>query len=128
MKGHGEKLSRRQDALIHALLLAPTLAEAAQMAGISEVTAWRWLKKESTFQEAYREARREVVRQAVAQVQQACSLAVSTLTGVMQDHESSASAKVAAARTVLETAIKAIELEDLEARIVALEMQQGITR
>ena len=38
------KLSRRQDALISALLLAPTLAEAAQTAGISEATAWRWLK------------------------------------------------------------------------------------
>ena len=35
---------------------------------------------------------------------------------------------MAAARTVLETAIKAIELEDLEQRIVALEMQQGIRR
>ena len=67
-------MSRRQDALISALLLAPTLAEAAQMAGISEATAWRWLK-DKAFQTAYREARREVVRQAVAQVQQACSIA-----------------------------------------------------
>jgi hypothetical protein len=56
MKGHGEKLSRKQEALISALLLAPTLADAAHTAGIGEVTAWRWLK-DSTFQDAYREAR-----------------------------------------------------------------------
>jgi hypothetical protein len=101
MRGHGEKLSRRQDALISALLLAPTLAEAAQTAGISEATAWRWLK-DKAFQDTYREARHEVVRQAVAQVQQACSIAVTTLTAVMQAPEAAASAKVAAARTVLE--------------------------
>lgn len=123
MRGHGEKLSRKQEALISALLLAPTLAEAARAVGVHEATAWRWLK-DHAFQEAYREARREVVRQAVAQVQQACRIAVTTLTGVMQDGESPASAKVAAARTVLETAIKAIELEDLEVRIVALEQGQ----
>ena len=76
-------MSRRQDALISALLLAPTLAEAAQTAGIGEATAWRWLK-DKAFRNAYREARREVVRQAVAQVQQACSIAVTTLTAVMQ--------------------------------------------
>ena len=44
MRGHGEKLSRKQEALISALLLAPTLAEAAQAAGIHEATAWRWLR------------------------------------------------------------------------------------
>ena len=37
-------------------------------------------------------------------------------------------ARVSAARVVLDTAIKAIELEDLEQRIVALEMQQGMAR
>ena len=51
-----------------------------------------------------------------------------TLRSVMQDAEAPASARVSAAKTVLETAIKAVELEDLEARIVALETQQGITR
>jgi hypothetical protein len=127
MRGHGEKLSRKQEALISALLLAPTLAAAAQAVGVHEATAWRWLK-DPAFQEAYRDARREVVRQAVAQVQQACRIAVTTLTGVMQDGESPASAKVAAARTVLETAIKAVELEDLEARIAALEAAQKGTR
>ena len=121
------KLTRKQEALISALLTAPSLAAVAQQAGLSEVTAWRWLK-DATFQAAYREARRAVVQHAITQVQQATGEAVETLRGVMQDAEAPASARVSAAKAVLETAIKAVELEDLEARIVALEMQQGITR
>ena len=46
----------------------------------------------------------------------------------MQAADAPASAKVSAAKTILDTAVKAIELEDLEQRIVALETQQGITR
>src|SRR5215831_5264512 len=122
MKGHGEKLSRKQEALISALLTAPTLADAAQTAGIGEVTAWRWLK-EPTFQTAYRDARRAVVQQAITQVQQATGEAVEVLRTVMHDPETPASVKVGAAKTILEIAVKAVELEDLEARITALEYQ-----
>jgi hypothetical protein len=122
MKGHGEKLSRKQEALISALLTAPRLADAAQTAGIGEVTAWRWLKQEA-FQTAYREARRAVVQHAIVQVQHATGTAVQTLLAVMQDANAPASAKVSAAKTILETAVKAVELEDLEVRIAALEAQ-----
>src|SRR5712691_6078025 len=107
MKGHGKKLSRKQDAFICALLLAPALADAAHTAGIGEVTAWRWLKV-TTFQAAYREARRAVVTQAIAQVQRATGEAVETLRAVMQDAD--ASDRVSAAKTILETAVKAVEL------------------
>jgi len=48
---------------------------------------------------------------------------VETLRSVMQDKDAPASAKVSAAKAILETAIKAVELEDLEARIAALEAQ-----
>ena len=58
------------------------------------------------------------------QVQQATGEAVATLRQVMQTADAPASAKVSAAKTILETAVKAVELEDLEARIVALEAAQ----
>jgi hypothetical protein len=53
MKGHGEKLSRKQDLAIAGLLTEPTIGEAAQKAGVSEVTLWRWLKQ-ADFTSAYR--------------------------------------------------------------------------
>ena len=121
MKGHGEKLSRKQEALISALLQAPTLADAAHTAGVGQVTAWRWLKKDEGFQTAYREARRAVVQHAVTQIQQATGEAVETLRAIMQAQTAPASAKVQAARVILEMAFKGIEMDDLEARIAALE-------
>ena len=88
----------------------------------AEVTAGRWLKNLS-FQAAYREARRQVVQQAIVQVQHATGTAVQTLVAVMQDNESPSSARVSAARSILEMAIRTVEIEDLEARITALEQQ-----
>ena len=103
-----------------ALLTTPRLTDAVHQVGISEVTAWRWLK-DPTFQTAYKEARRAVVEQAIVQVQQHTGDAVTTLREIMQDATASASAWVSAAKVMLDTAFKVIELEDLEARLTALE-------
>ena len=89
-------------------------------AGIGEVTAWRWLK-DPTFQQAYQAARRQVVRQAIARMQQLCSKVVTRLEALIDDPTAPASSRVTAMKTVLEMSWKAIELEDLEARIAALE-------
>ena len=117
------KLHGKQAAAIAALLAQRTIAEAAQQVGIGERTLLRWLQEDSAFQAAYRTARRHVVQHAVARVQQATCTAVETLEAIMQDAEAPASARVSAAKAVLETALKGIELEDLEARIAALEQQ-----
>ena len=118
------KVSRKQETVIAALLAQPTINAAAQQADIGERTLLRWLKDDA-FQVAYREARRAVVQQAITHVQRVCSDAVSTLQTVMADTDAPASARVSAAKAVLETAVKAVALEDLEARIGALEQQRG---
>jgi hypothetical protein len=123
MPGHGEKLTRRKEQAIGALLTHATLTEAATVLDVDESTLRRWLREDTPFQTAYREARRAVVQQAITQVQCATGEAVETLRAVMQDSESPASARVSAAKAILETAVKAVELEDLEARIAALEAQ-----
>jgi len=127
MSGHGEKLSHKQERAIAALLVAPSVTAAAQQIGVNENTLLRWLKDDA-FQSDYREARRGVGQQAITQVQRATGEAVETLRSVMQDTDATASARVSAAKAILETAIKAVELEDLEARLVALEAVQKGTR
>ena len=122
MIGHGEKLSRKQDQIITALVTCASITEAAAQCGLADVTLRRWLKQEP-FQAAYRDARRAVVQHAITQVQRATGEAVETLRSVMQDADAPASAKVSAAKVILETAVKAVELEDLEVRIAALEAQ-----
>jgi hypothetical protein len=122
MKGHGEKLSRNQERAIAALLVHPTMLAAAAAAGVGEVTLWRWLQIPE-FKEQYRLARREAVSQAVGHLQGACSVAVVALTDISQDVNCPASARVSAARTVLELALKGVELEDLAVRVEELELQ-----
>ena len=123
MAAPDEKLHGKQAAAIAALLSHRTIAEAAHQVGIGDRTLLRWLQEDRVFQAAYRTARRHVVQHAVAQVQQATSMAVATLEAIMQDAEAPASARVSAAKAVLDTAIKGVELEDLAARIAALEQQ-----
>ena len=123
MTGHGEKLSRKQEQAITALVTCPSITEAAAQSGLAEVTLRRWLKQEA-FQTAYREARRAVVQHAIVQVQHATGEAVETLRAVMRDIDSPASARVSAAKVVVEIALRGLELEDLAMRIAALEAHQ----
>jgi len=119
MKGHGEKLSRTGERLVAALLSYPTIEAAAKSAGVSATTAWRWMKMPE-FQAAYREARREAMRQTTARLQEAAAESVDALREIQRSGESE-SARVSAARTILEQSIKAVDLEDVQARLEALE-------
>ena len=83
-------------------------------------TLLRWLK-EPEFQTAYREARRAAFGQSIARLQQASSAAVTTLLKVMVDPNTPASTRVRAADSVLDHSAKAIEIEDIEARVSELE-------
>jgi hypothetical protein len=123
MSTSAHPLTPRQEQSITALLVQGSLQAAAAASGINEKMLRRWLREDAAFQMAYRDARRQVVQQAIVQVQQATGEAVETLRKVMQAADAPASAKVSAAKTILETAVKAVEVEDLEARIAALEAQ-----
>jgi hypothetical protein len=61
------------------------------------------------------------VSQAVAHLQRVSGEAVETLRVIMNDDQKPSSVRVTAARVILEISIKAVELEDLEVRIAALE-------
>jgi len=89
-------------------------------AGIGTQTLLRWLKKPE-FQVAYREARRAAFSQSIARLQQASSAAATTLLKIMLDVNAPASTRVRAADSVLDHAKRAIEIEDIEARVSELE-------
>jgi len=120
MRGHGAKFSRKMEAAVAALLTQRNHEEAAHAVGIGTATLLRW-QKDPEFQKAYRDARRAAHSQSIARLQQATSAAVSTLLKVMVDPATPASTKVRAADSVLDHAAKAIEIEDIDARVTALE-------
>jgi hypothetical protein len=113
-------LGRKKEEAIVALLAQRNVDDAARVVGVPTRTLYRWLK-EPDFDTAYREARHAAFSQAVARMQQMSAAAVSTLGKIMVDQTAPAASRVRAADCVLERATKAIEIEDLEARLSMLE-------
>ncbi len=120
MTGHGQKMLRKKEQAIAALLSQPSIGQAAKKVGIGEKTLFRWLQLDE-FRLAYKNARRQVVDQTIAQIQSVLSEAVQTLLSVMADSAAPASAKVSAARALLDIGFKVVEIEDLESRIEKIE-------
>jgi hypothetical protein len=118
-RGHGDKKPRLRDRFIMALLANPSVEAAAESVKISRVTAWRWMR-DSTVLERLTETRRRGMQHAMMRLQTAASGAVDCLCEVQRDGESE-SARVAAARTILEQALRAVELGDIEERLGRLE-------
>jgi hypothetical protein len=120
MRGHGAKFGRKKEEAIAALLTQRNVEEAAKSVGIGAATLLRWLKN-SEFDTAYRTAKRAAYGQAVARLQQGTSAAATTLLKTMIDASTPASVKVRAAEAIFNHAAKAIEIEDIEARVAELE-------
>jgi hypothetical protein len=119
-KGHGSKFGRKKEEAVAALLTQRNTEEAAKAVGISHDTLLRWIK-EPEFDAAYREAKRAAYGQAIARLQQGSSPAATTLLKVLIDPNTPPSVKVRAAEAILNHGAKAIELEDIEARLSELE-------
>ncbi len=113
-------LTPRQERAIVALLSEQTVGRAAAAAKVGERTLYTWLDQPA-FSKAYRKARREAFGQAIALTQRYAPLAVNTLAQVMMDASAPASSKVAAAVGLLRFGREGIELDDLAARVEALE-------
>src|SRR3954464_8830585 len=100
------------------------MEEAAKTVGVTTRTLIRWMKLPE-FQKAYREARRAAFQQSIARLQQGTSAAASTLIKLLIDPNTPASVKARVADSIFNHAAKAIEIEDIEARVAALEAAAG---
>jgi hypothetical protein len=120
MAARSSTLGRKQEAAIAALLTQRNIEEAAHSAGIGTRTLLRWLKVPE-FRTAYRQARLEAFGQAIARLQQGTSAAATTLLKLLIEPNTPASVRVRAADSIFNHAAKAIEIEDLEARVADLE-------
>jgi hypothetical protein len=127
LKGHGQKFNRKKEQAVAALLTQPNIDSAARSVGISPNTLLNWMKVPE-FDAAYRAAKRAAYGQAIARLQQAMPLAVQTMLKVLVDPNTPASVRVRAAEVIANHSHKAIEIEDVEARVAALEeaaVEQG---
>ncbi len=118
LRGHGDKLSRKAEAAIIALLAHPTLPQAAKAAGVSETSLWRWLQRDD-FQRKYKQAQLSVFNNALGSLQAASMEAVDSLRRNLRC--GNPNAEVAAARTILGFTLQATELIDLTQKVNELE-------
>jgi len=121
MTGHGAKFGRKKEDAIVALLTTRTVEEAARAVGVSTKTLLRWMK-EPEFDIAYRAAKRAAFGQSIARLHQLTSAAVTTLGKVMLEPGTPPATRVRAADSILNHTSKAIEIEEIEARVAALEV------
>jgi hypothetical protein len=116
----------RNTTLHHGVNVVPrNVEEAARAAGIGARTLLRWMQLPD-FQKAYREARRAAFGQAIARLRPGTSAAATTLLKTMIDPDTPASVRVRAAEAIFNHAAKAIEIEDIEARVAELERASAL--
>ena len=118
-------LTSKQARVIPYLLGAPSLEEGCKRARVSKVTVYAWLKQEN-FREELKHQRNELIRGALDCLKANVSKATETLVKLLDSKSEPIRAR--AAEDIIEFAQKAIEHEELEKRVQALEerlLQQG---
>ena len=116
--GHGEKITRKQETAIAALLTCDTVTEAARDCGVSEATLYRWLN-EAEFADRYAGARQAILWSAICDVQAAAREAVETMRRLMRC--GTPAVELRAATSVLDTALRTLTVQELEDRVAHLE-------
>ena len=100
-------LSGKKEKAVLALMQEPTVAKAAAQTGISRATLFRWLK-EAKFNARLREARVQASNMALLNLSELPGRAAQVLREIMDEPKVNPRARVAAARTALQMAFKAI--------------------
>ena len=108
------KVTVRQQLAIEVLLIGGTDQQAAEKAGVSRSTVTKWRNDPgSAFAEELERAREEMRKRQNARLQAAGSLAVRAVEEVVKDARNP-SARISAARTIMDQGVKANESEELE--------------
>jgi hypothetical protein len=122
MPGHGERLSRKQEEALAALLISPTIGAAAKRVGCHSNSLRRWLKTEE-FAAAYAAARQQLLATTV----RACQVALCSAVARMKRDLRSADPEIRyrAARLLLDAFCGATDRGVVLERLKRLEDQLG---
>ncbi len=119
------QLTPKQRKAVEALLTTGEVVEAAQAAGVSRDTLYRWLKA-PVFQRAVRQAEAQALDDLSRLLVRLGRTAVATLAKAMSDATVPPASRVRAADAALSRLLQLRELATLEARLTALEEAAGI--
>ena len=114
-------MTAKQKRALACLLTAPTVQAAAAQAKVPYSSVRRWLAENKEFRAEYEAVLREITEGAAAQARQGMGEAIVTLREIMGDTKAAPNARVSAARTLLESGTRLIEMQSYETRIAELE-------
>jgi arginine/lysine/ornithine decarboxylase len=109
------RLPRLKEKAITCLLTSDTLEESAQAVGVTSRTLRAWLQQPE-FAQAYKEARLQVLSDSIKKLQGVTGAAVETLHHSLLNAKSD-SARIQAAKTILDYSLKGYVLETITADI-----------
>lgn len=109
-----------REKVLSALLICNTRKEAAALVGVSEKTIYNHLQ-DPAFKAEYESAKKALITQAAEQINRSLEPAITALRQIAEDKNAGKTARVQAARSLLEYGIKLAEYTSLDERITALE-------
>ena len=102
------------------LLTCPTNKEAAEKSGVSITTLYR-MKKDSDFQDILQKVKNSIFQETMQKAQGYCMESLEVLREVAKDTAATDSARVSAARTILELGVTLHEDENIIQRLAEME-------
>ncbi|HXK30436.1 MAG TPA: IS630 transposase-related protein [Candidatus Binatia bacterium] len=120
-----EELSARQLRVIPYLLGAPSVEEGCKRVRVSKAAVYAWLKEE-TFRQELKRQRDAVIERALESLKANINKATETLVKLLDSDKEVIQAR--AAEDIIEFTQKALEHEELERRIQALEAKLAQSR
>lgn len=115
-------LSANQLKAVKALIAHETVSDAAKACNLARDTVYRYMR-DPIFDHELKKAKRVLVNRAILSLQQSCRHAATALAAICRNEEAPPSARVAAAKEILNQTMKAIEIEGIEERVQELEQR-----
>ena len=117
-------LSPEKMRALFALLATGDVADASKASGASERTVARW-RNEPAFMAALRSAQDAMLDATAAQLVSASSASVKLLKDTVENESAQLSHRLRAAATLLDSALRWVEMRSLTSRVAALEARYG---
>jgi phage terminase small subunit len=121
----GHELSSKQSKFVDALLVGAAVATAAKTAGISPRTAARW-RKEQVILAELQARRRAQFNEALEDFRAGLPTAIAFVRETITNEDVPYSVRLRAAQCWIEQALEIHKMEELEARLAALEERLGL--
>lgn len=117
----GDGLTRTQKRAIAGLLEATTVEQAADIAGCSESSIYRWQREDEAFQMELAKAEGAMIAQAVAGCVADMTQNHETMRAIRDDTDAKAAVRLQAAQALDRSLLKWRELRNVEERLAKLE-------